>query len=602
MKTFLGSFSRRTSQNRLSNLQPSLLASFSLLGCGQKTQSSDQHNEILKEEQTRSDILIHSLHEFPYIEEISRINGGEQILYLESESRSQPMLAQSLAEPYLSEHKDITHTKTMSDNPKIAALVYGNANIANETDFIWGSLNNRAVISFSFIDSDLNLLDENDYNYDWQDGEKITNYVYNHEIFNFNEAQKFNIRTAFSEFEKVLDLNFVEVIETGNQVGTIRIGVSAGDFGDYAAFAIQPGPYWSSSGDIWFDKYAVMETFDPGSSYYYSAMLHELAHAMGLKHPHEQSHGNLEQLDVELDASNYTQMSYNHPDWGWHTVDGSQQWTVSHGLQVYDIQALQYLYGPNLTFNTTNTIYEFKLGQPFSKTIWDAGGIDLLDFSELLIGCQINLVEGSFSTIPQPNWVPKDNLGIAFNTLIENVIGSKGDDTIIGNAANNRLSGHDGDDVLFGGEGHDILIGQEGVNTLYGGAGDDTYVLDVDDQCRENAGEGFDIIQLIGVHTFTFPENIECVRSGALSTQIFGNSQNNIFISGEGDDIFTGNGGADVFVIGNDMGHDTFTDFNQSEGDRIEYLPDTLLPQYLEFEFGFMLELDQDNTLTVLIA
>ncbi|MGK9232265.1 M10 family metallopeptidase C-terminal domain-containing protein, partial [Inquilinus limosus] len=57
---------------------------------------------------------------------------------------------------------------------------------------------------------------------------------------------------------------------------------------------------------------------------------------------------------------------------------------------------------------------------------------------------------------------------------IENVIGSKFADTLIGNAGVNVLSGAAGDDTLAGGGGADTLDGGAGLDILLGNAGKDT--------------------------------------------------------------------------------------------------------------------------------
>ncbi|XPV69995.1 MAG: hypothetical protein ACNI25_05315 [Halarcobacter sp.] len=57
---------------------------------------------------------------------------------------------------------------------------------------------------------------------------------------------------------------------------------------------------------------------------------------------------------------------------------------------------------------------------------------------------------------------------------IENILGSKYNDTLSGNDDNNLLSGNAGDDILSGGLGDDILNGGEDNDTLSGGLGNDT--------------------------------------------------------------------------------------------------------------------------------
>ena len=83
---------------------------------------------------------------------------------------------------------------------------------------------------------------------------------------------------------------------------------------------------------------------------------------------------------------------------------------------------------------------------------------------------------------------------------IEHVIGGKGDDTILGNDQNNRLSGgagddtidgRGGDDIIKGDAGDDTLDGGDGGDTIYGGAGDDT--LTGGDSAR-SGGDGADTI------------------------------------------------------------------------------------------------------------
>lgn len=56
---------------------------------------------------------------------------------------------------------------------------------------------------------------------------------------------------------------------------------------------------------------------------------------------------------------------------------------------------------------------------------------------------------------------------------IENVIGTRFNDTIYGNNENNILDGGLGDDTIFGGTGDDTLLGKSGNDTLSGGLGDD---------------------------------------------------------------------------------------------------------------------------------
>ena len=87
------------------------------------------------------------------------------------------------------------------------------------------------------------------------------------------------------------------------------------------------------------------------------------------------------------------------------------------------------------------------------------------------------------------DFLPCQKRTIAPNTIIERAIGGYGNDTIIGNNANNTLygrQGHDwltglgGDDIIYGGKGNDWLTGGPGNDTLYGNRGYNTFRGDND--------------------------------------------------------------------------------------------------------------------------
>ncbi|MCY2975361.1 MAG: hypothetical protein NTW52_11925 [Planctomycetota bacterium] len=57
--------------------------------------------------------------------------------------------------------------------------------------------------------------------------------------------------------------------------------------------------------------------------------------------------------------------------------------------------------------------------------------------------------------------------------IVEGVIGSSFDDTLIGDKQDNLLVGNAGDDQLVGGSGNDLLVGGSGNNRIDGGDGID---------------------------------------------------------------------------------------------------------------------------------
>ncbi|MBC6442775.1 MAG: calcium-binding protein [Rhodobacteraceae bacterium] len=70
---------------------------------------------------------------------------------------------------------------------------------------------------------------------------------------------------------------------------------------------------------------------------------------------------------------------------------------------------------------------------------------------------------------------------------IENLTGSRRDDTLTGDSGNNHIDGGGGDDTLHGGLGDDTLEGGAGADELAGGAGADTFVF--------RAGHGLDVVK-----------------------------------------------------------------------------------------------------------
>ncbi|WP_256673921.1 M10 family metallopeptidase C-terminal domain-containing protein [Pseudomonas fluorescens] len=110
---------------------------------------------------------------------------------------------------------------------------------------------------------------------------------------------------------------------------------------------------------------------------------------------------------------------------------------------------------------TDDTIYGFNsnTGKPETTlksasdkpdfNVWDERGNDTFDFSGFKQNQIISLRGGSFSSVGGM----KENVRIDEKTVIENAVGGRGNDRIIGNSANNVLTGGAGADTLEGGGG-----------------------------------------------------------------------------------------------------------------------------------------------------
>ena len=292
-----------------------------------------------------------------------------------------------------------------------------------------------------------------------------------------SEGIKINVRNIFDWMESVIDINFIEIEETDvNTFGQIRFQLS--DDPQYA-FAYYPSSS-NTGGDVhlnpYYDQFGGYNDFQTfAGSHGYRSLIHEIGHALGLKHPHD---GSLN-LSPEWDNTVNTVMSYNKTAIGQGT------------LMPLDVAALQSMYGAS-NLNNGDTYYnfsgsikdlltnsQFNLVTPYNtqQILWDGGGMDTIDFSQLSFdnsGYYININEGGFLTSQSkyqttsyyvngtPYYTTAYGIAIAYNVLIENVINSNSSDEIFLNSAGNRISGYapsltTGNDIVWYSNAADTL-------------------------------------------------------------------------------------------------------------------------------------------------
>ncbi|WP_414624059.1 M10 family metallopeptidase C-terminal domain-containing protein [Calothrix sp. CCY 0018] len=288
----------------------------------------------------------------------------------------------------------------------------------------------------------------------------------------FNQTQQVAAKRALQLYSEVSGLNFVEVSDAGAG-GTIRFGTANMEHG--SAHAYLPSKH-AIGGDIWLNNSYSPNLTQSNGSDGFDTLIHEIGHALGLKHPgnYNAGGGGAEgpYLYPELDSNQYTVMSYN---------EHSGSLANPETPMLYDIAAIQYLYGANYDTRAENTTYAWDTNQAFMQTIWDGGGVDTIDASNQALSAIIDLNPGNFSSIGSYDGSfsnrASNNLAIAYEVTIENAIGSAADDILIGNSIDNYLSGGLGNDYLVGGAGSDILIGGSGNDTLVGYSGGTEYDL-----------------------------------------------------------------------------------------------------------------------------
>ncbi|WP_170791598.1 matrixin family metalloprotease, partial [Ruegeria lacuscaerulensis] len=358
----------------------------------------------------------------------------------------------------------------------------------------------------------------------------------------WTESHKADFRAALTAIEAVANVQFVEVSSwLEADIYEIIAPSSSSFFGSSSTLGYHYTPSNSPSEgafntDFW--TTGLGGNGDPGG-FFFTTLLHELGHALGLGHPHDTGLGTtvlngvtspfFSYGDGNLNQGVFTVMSYND---GWTQVNGqlpvNATYGGSTGLGALDIAALQAMYGANTTYNSGANTYDlasFNTAGVGYQAIWDTGGIDTirhtgsaaaiidlrpatLDYSPFGGGAisYVDGVQGGFT--------------IAYGVVIENASGGSGSDTITGNAAVNTLNGNGGNDIIYslsdgsnnntinGGTGHDTIYVANGTgqDTVDGGEGNDTAIVQ-DNNGSFTGGTGFDIVRFIsGLNTYLFQE------------------------------------------------------------------------------------------------
>jgi len=311
-------------------------------------------------------------------------------------------------------------------------------------------------------------------------------------------VQQTAARNALKAYAAVANLTFTEVSETATQHADVRLAMSDKT---PTAWAYLPSTA-AEGGDVWFNVSNGYFTSPVKGNYANMVFLHELGHSLGLDHTHEGS-----VMPQDRDSLEYTVMSYRSYIGG-STASGytNETWGYAQSLMMYDIAAVQHMYGANYATNSGNTTYAWSpttgemtingagQGRPGDNrvflTIWDGGGNDTYDLSNYTTSLKIDLRPGewtktSSTQLAKLNWdgskAAVGNIANALlhqgdpRSLIENALGGSGNDSVTGNDGANLLKGGAGSDKLYGLAGADILDGGAGADTLVGGGGADIF-------------------------------------------------------------------------------------------------------------------------------
>lgn len=277
---------------------------------------------------------------------------------------------------------------------------------------------------------------------------------------------------VLQQWSAVANINFVQVADSSTSVGDIRAAYTYQSIhDDAAAWAYYPSQS-AAAGDMWFNALGTSGTdvWRLGS-YANFTVLHELGHAIGLKHPFSGT----PTLAPGWETQIFTVMSYT----AYPAYPATSSWLTYYPTtpMLLDILAVQQIYGANTSYHSGNDTYTFADVGFYNQTIWDAGGADTIQYNGTLPSW-IDLKEGHGSTIGNPVYASTtssstriNNLWVAYGTTIENVVGGNAADTLIGTHLSNTLTGRAGNDSITGDEGNDWLIGGAGNDYLDGGSG-----------------------------------------------------------------------------------------------------------------------------------
>lgn len=430
--------------------------------------------------------------------------------------------------------------------------------------------------------------------YSFLSGAAVGSYYGSETVSELSGAIISNVRTILETIiEPLINVNFVEVADSASSYGQMRYMFSNGP--SYA-YAYQP---FSSAnpiaGDVHLSSNYETDSVNRFSgnlgNHGYMTLIHETLHGLGLKHPGDYNGNGTGEppfLPFREDNTTNTVMTYNFTG------------NSAANPMPYDISALQYIYGAK-ALNDTDTTYSFSSvygytangkssgssTTPTKLTIWDTGGIDTLNFSALssnASGYRFDLRERGINTTQSAyngtSYIGRgdasattyqtstNGTAIAYNAVIENILGSSSNDIINGNDVSNNLSGNGGNDSLVGGAGNDILDGGLGSDTLFGGLGNDTYIISsytTLEVAEENLNEGTDTVQSavnwsLGVNQENLTLTGNSVINGtgnALNNTIIGNSANNSLDGAAGNDTLIG--GAGIDTLGGGIGDDSLT-------------------------------------------
>ncbi len=361
----------------------------------------------------------------------------------------------------------------------------------------------------------------------------------------FTAAEQAQALQALGEWAAASGLIFLQVAPGQGDINFQNIDFDTTPYAGYGGIGFYPFGTWDfysypqfsddldASGDIFLNT----QFQDLDGSVSYGTMLHEIGHALGLKHP------------TEI------------------VIDDAADPTVVHDQVLSSDDPTRTIMASTGDTGSTGTPHLLQLDMDAVASIYGPAGTG---------GVYTSSASGS-NAVSAWNWDAANQVLIQSAVTLDAVIrGTSVTDIINGSAGDDRLFGLAGNDYLTGFAGNDALFGSSGADTLVGGEGDDSYFIASSAAVLiENPGQGYD--DVYSDASFTLPDNFESLSlfgsgltgiandqgaslfgdgihatnliGGAGADYIVGGSGNDTIAGHAGPDLMWGQGGADTFIF-----------------------------------------------------
>lgn len=411
-------------------------------------------------------------------------------------------------------------------------------------------------------------------------------------------AQQDAVSAAFGLVGSYTNVVFSKLTPDVAADATIRVAI-----GNNPSRAGLPGLVGQAGGEVWLASNAQVPASIAGVAKFFGTdpfltITHELGHSLGLKHGHYETLNPLTfnynvVLAPNVNDNEFSVMTYaSYLDSPINPASpaptAAKEGSAPQSYMMYDIAALQFLYGANFNKVGSNDTYRWDTGTgqetinnsmaPWTgasstgkifSTVWTQGATATYDLhlfgqnqvDDLRPGHFLKFSDGQLANLTNDSSVPDGTPGFTaqgniynalvangdLRSLIANLVTGTGDDTLIGNDRDNHLSSGAGSDTIHTNGGDDIVSGGSGADTIYFGAGHDTLrdaLADLNGDIVFDFGQGaVDALgALLGRANLAYTQHQATLSSGGSLVTLNGNFTDGEFLfsqRGSGADAHT---------------------------------------------------------------